>query len=77
MTDKKELSWFELMWKNSYIQLFLVAIAFLVILLVIKDEVYEPWMFYVGIAVPIGMMVMIAYKGFYQFWCDYKEGKSR
>ena len=82
MTDKKELeyTWFQLMWKNFYIQLFVVAIIAIIGLFYYEFFV-EPFYllggFLVALAIPIGMMILIGYKGFYQFWNDYKQGKSR
>ena len=81
--EKKELeyTWFQLMWKNFYIQVFILAIVFLVGVLYM--EFYTDYSFYslaaflVALAIPIGMMVLIGYKGFYQFWNDYKKGISR
>jgi hypothetical protein len=88
MTDEKnpyradqnkedQLTWFQLMWMNSYIQLFGVAIVFLVAEIYFWDTFFSLGGLIVGLAIPIGMMILIAYKGFYQFWNDYKNGKSR
>lgn len=77
MTEERKYTWFQLMFKNSYIQLFIVAIAFLVAELVMMDSFYSTAGFIVGISIPILMMIVIAYKGFYQFWNDYKAGRSR
>lgn len=81
--EKSELeyTWFELMWKNSYIQLFIVAIAFLSAVLYYQFFSDEPFYslggFLIGLAIPIGMMTLIGYYGFYKFWNDYTHGKSR
>lgn len=63
--DKKRDTWFSLMWSNNYIQLFILAIAFL-ILLVVKEV-------YLLIPLPILMMIVIGYNGFYKFWNDYSK----
>lgn len=73
MTDEKKLSWFQLMWKNSYVQLFALAVVFLVVELICMDEFYTYGGFIIGISIPIGMMVMISILGFYKFWKEYSK----
>lgn len=73
MTDEKKLTWWQLMYKNAYVQLFALAIAFLVVMLICKDEFYTEGGFYIGISIPIGMMVMISILGFYKFWKEYSK----
>lgn len=68
---KDQLTWWQLMWKNGYVQLFGVAIAFLVVELICMDEFYSWGAFIVGISIPIGMMVVIAVLGFWKFWKQY------
>ena len=70
---KEGLTWFRLMWKNAYLQLFVVAIVFLVVELSFRDEFYSELGFYVGISIPIGMMIMISTMGFYKFWKEYSK----
>mgnify|MGYP001602017695 FL=1 len=69
----EKLTWFKLMWKNGYIQLFIVALAFLIGEISQYDSFYSLTGFYVGISIPILMMLMIAYFGFYKFWKYYKN----
>jgi hypothetical protein len=78
--------WFKLMWKNNYIQVFVLAFIFLIIEIVKIDVIINslleiettdrifviPFLF-----IPIAVLVVTAYKGFYQFWNDYKSGNSR
>jgi hypothetical protein len=70
-------NWFKLMWGNNYIQLFILAIAFLIGEFYWMDTFYSLGGFIAGISIPIGMMILISYKGFYQFWSDIKKGISR
>lgn len=71
----EKLTWFQLMYKNFYIQLFITAIVFLVVELIFRDEFYSDHSFYVGISIPIGMMVLIGYFGFFKFWREYSKTK--
>jgi hypothetical protein len=64
--------WFKIMWKNGYIFAFCVAIA-LLIMTTTTLEWPERWV----CLIPIAMIVVIGYKGFYQFWNDLKNGTSR
>lgn len=63
-------SWFKLMWGETYIQLFLLAIAFIIGILC-----------YAGLniilVIPVLSASVIGYKGFYQRWQDYIHGRSR
>jgi len=63
--NEKKPTWFSLMWSNNYIQLFALAIAFL-ILLIIKE-------LYLLIILPVLMMIIIGYNGFYKFWKNYSK----
>ena len=74
---KPQLTWLQLMNKNGYIFYFAVALAFLIIELYLWDSFYSLSGLIIGLAIPIGIMTMIAYKGFYQFWSEYKNGKNR
>jgi K+ transporter len=86
MTGEKKLTWFQLMWKNGYVQLFPVAVLVFIVGIVIWDTAYfvsAPFtdLEFNGAWCPlvIGalMIFLLAYKGFYQFWRDYSSGKSR
>lgn len=72
-----KLSWFQLMWKNFYIQLFVIAVAMFIYLVFFAEDFVSPLAKIMAISVPVAMIFTIGYKGFYQFWKDYKEGKSR
>ena len=61
-------NWFKVMWSNSYIQLFIVALLVL-FLIVFNLSGTELW----AVLLPISIMVVIAYKGFYQFWKNLKN----
>ena len=73
MTDEKKLTWFQLMWKNAYVQLFALAVVFLVVEIMFMDEFYTMGGFIVGISIPIGMMIMISFFAFYKFWKEYSK----
>ena len=67
-------NWFKVMWSNTYILPFVGALAFFIGLIVTyTDEL--TW--YLVLLLPITMMGVIGYKGFYQFWDDLKKGKTR
>jgi len=83
-------NWFKIMWGNHYIQIFLVAFGVLIYELTkvgeIGDIVSEN--FYsggvaggiftiIGLSLPLVVSVVVAYKGFWQFWNDLKNGRSR
>lgn len=70
--DHSFKKWFEIMWDNGYIPLFAVAlIAFGTIFLTLQGS--DLWVS----VLPLAVMGIIAYKGFYQFWNDLKNGRSR
>lgn len=71
--QKEGITWFQLMWKNSYVQLFALAVVFLVVEIMFMDEFYTMGGFYIGISIPIGMMAMISIFGFYKFWKEYNK----
>lgn len=69
-----KITWFKLMWMNWYIQLFGVAIGFLGLLIYLfKDEGYNNLRFWLGLSIPIGMMFLIGYYGFYKYWKEIKK----
>lgn len=67
-------AWFKIMWQNFYIQIFVIAVAFFIGIL---TQIDGSFMFYVILAIPVLMMIVIGYKGFYQFWRDLQQGTSR
>lgn len=83
-------NWFKIMWQNTYIQLFIVGFGVTVYELCIFNQVidcvnenFDAGGTFGGIATIIGvcicpiMAIVIAYKGFYQYWKDLKNGISR
>ena len=70
--DHSFKKWFKIMWSNGYVPLFAVAaIAFGAILFTLQGS--DLWVS----VLPAAVMGVSAYKGFYQFWKDLKNGKSR
>lgn len=82
-------NWFKIMWGNSYIQIFGVALIAVIIQLLKLDSmiyvVIENFsysnsgglMTLVAMFLPTILLMVIIYKGFYQFWNDLKTGNSR
>ena len=70
--DHSFKNWFKIMWLNRYIQLFIVSLLIL-FLMIFKLNGEELW----ALLLPISMMVVIGYKGFYQFWKDLKGGQKK
>lgn len=68
------------MWKNGYIQLFVVGLAIFIGILCYADAIIitssAGW-FFVLLSIPSLMMIAIGYLGFYRFWKDLKEGKKQ
>jgi len=62
-------NWFALMWQNGYIQLFILALGFIIGLLITGPQLVA--------LLPLAICGIISYKGFYQFWDDLKKGTSR
>ena len=73
--DHSSKMWFSIMWRNSYIQFFFIALFAIGLVLYLFDQ--RGTEFYLAIAVPFLAAAIIAYKGFYQFWNDLKNGRSR
>ena len=69
------MTWFKLMWSNYYIQLFAVAVVSFIILIVTYNDSYSIVGFYVALSIPIMMMAIIGYFGFYKFWQEQKPKK--
>lgn len=68
--------WFSLMYKNFFFQLFLIAIFAIALVALLYDE-EKDFRFYLAIGIPALAAIIIAYKGFFQFWNDMKNGRSR
>ena len=66
--------WFKIMWMNWYIQLFAICIAFIFLVCVSGLENID---FLLAITLPVAAAIVIAFKGFYQFWNDLRNGRSR
>lgn len=81
--------WFALQWQNKYIQIFIAFFTLLVLQLINFKTVWgwlmesynqstgtgifvTPFMF-----LPLAGTLIVAYKGFYQFFNDLKNGRSR
>lgn len=70
--DHSFKNWFKIMWSNGYIQIFAAALlAFFLILFNLSGT--QLWV----LLLPILIMGVVGYKGFYQFWNDLKNGRSR
>lgn len=81
--------WFQIMWKNGYIFLFLVGLGGVITQLAMWDEMMEmvrenysystmgAIMVTIGMIIPVAIASVVAYKGFWQFWNDLKGGNSR
>lgn len=67
--------WFSIMWKNFFIQLFIIALFAVGLVLYFFDD--KGTEFYIALAVPALAAGIIVFKGFYQFWKDLKNGRSR
>lgn len=80
-------TWFHVMWSNWYIQLFAVGLAGTVAEIASADWVagnvaeadgaVGTAMVWLGVCVFPAVMLIVAYKGFYQFWRDLRAGRSR
>ena len=66
--------WFKIMWMNYYIQLFIICLA--AIGLVLSSDL-DGLDLILALAIPTAAALVICYKGFYQFWDDLKNGRSR
>ena len=87
--DHSFKNWFKIMWGNHYIHIFVVALAItiyeLCVFSKVVDTVQENFMVGVaegimttmGVSIPPAITIIVAYKGFYQFWNDLKNGRSR
>ncbi|MEK6829556.1 MAG: hypothetical protein AABY15_05550 [Nanoarchaeota archaeon] len=87
--DHSFKNWFKIMWKNGYIFIFLVALAGIITQFVKWDDmmemVYDNFyysnfggiMCIIAMLIPWAIIGIVSYKGFYQFWNDLKNGRSR
>jgi hypothetical protein len=87
--DHSFKNWFKIMWGNHYIQIFVIGLAGLIYQLthlcwcqgILADAINDGWpavvLVSMGMLIPIALAGLIAYKGFYQFWNDLKNGTSR
>lgn len=82
--------WFALQWQNSYLQIFLANFIVTIIGLcklgwvidTIRENFYDEGAFggifaIMGFSIPPVVCAVIAYKGFYQYFNDLKNGRSR
>ena len=78
--DHSFKNWFKIMWKNGYIFLFLAFLAMTIAGTFFSERLdFDPneyWNWFVAGFGLLGM-TLIAYKGFWQFWNDLKNGRSR
>ena len=88
--DHSFKKWFYIMAiKNSYFWLFLVGLGGMIAQLILWNDMIEMIkenfafetfggiMTVIGMLIPSAMVAIISYKGFYQFWNDLKNGRSR
>lgn len=61
--DHSFKNWFKIMWKNFYIQLFLLGLAFTIYGFIDLEGTDQ-----LLLIIPILAMIAIAYLGFYKFW---------
>ncbi len=69
-------NWFKIMWKNWYIQLFILSIAIIIAGFVQKDFFYDQNGYLILVTIGTTMAFVISYLGFFKFWKDLKNGKS-
>lgn len=67
-------TWFKIMWMNWYIQLFIISLTAIVLVLCSDLEGLD---LALAIALPTASASVIAFKGFYQFWNDLRNDRSR
>lgn len=68
--------WLKLMNNNNYITLFVIGLAFFIGILSQYEKFTPVIGFYIVIAIPTLMMIIIAYKGFYKHWKEMQNKKS-
>ncbi len=87
--DHSFKNWFKIMWENNYITIASIALIAVIAELWNLREVIEfigntfsytvfgGIMTLIGALIPIGMLSIVSFKGFYQKWNDLKNGRSR
>ena len=87
--DNSFKNWFSIMWKNFFIQFFIIFTSMLVAQIINFDWCIEAWyeavnegtmpaiMVSIAMCLPSLGVFIISYKAFYQFWNDLKNGNSR
>lgn len=86
--DHSFKSWFKHMWHEMYIQLFVVFFTMLVLELINIEWCVEVWLecseTTIGMiassvcgALPMLGVIIVAYKGFFQYWKDLINGTNR
>jgi hypothetical protein len=88
--DHSFKNWFKIMWGNHYIQIFVVAFGILIYELTqigkLGDIISENFanggiaggiFTIIALCLPLTVSAVVAYKGFWQFWDDLKNGRSR
>ena len=73
--DHSAKKWWSIMWSNHYIQLCILAIAFIIALFIDINYFDSIWSFVLMLAIPIGMIILIVCLGFIRFWNQLKGGK--
>lgn len=61
------------MWENFYIQTVLIAAGFLVAIYIMRDEFYEEPAGLLVALIPIAVISIVSYLGFYKFWQKNKD----
>lgn len=68
--------WFKLMWGANYIQVFFLPVGFLVAMFYYRKELNEsPGAWWLAL-IPIVVIIIICYLGFYKFWQNNKHLKD-
>ena len=87
--DHSFRNWFKIMWENRYIQIFCVSFGGFILQLLNLDwcllRLFESYLTgfieFVSVScfmcLPLAISCIVAYKGFYQFWNDLKNGIRR
>jgi len=87
--DHSFKNWFRIMWSNKYILIFLVGLGGMIAQLIMwsdmtnmikenyADSIGGGIMVTIAMLLPTAIASLVAYKGFYQFWNDLKNGRSR
>jgi hypothetical protein len=73
----EKVSWFKLMWGNSYIQLFAVGLIGTILMCHYHDSFDSFGEWAMGTSILVLMCLAIAYFGFYKFWKSYNAEADR